>query len=458
MRIKRHRYAFLLISAAATISAGCAAFDWAADSPDPFIRYSISLEDAGLNIIRVSASVYGAATGPVTFVRPSRDSTIDPIALAARDLHGEPLAIRETDGGWRIENKRRDFTFSYDLVLTVEDRYTPEVGWMLTMLEEDRCRILGKDIFLVPAGVVSSGVLVDVELFPDQAIRSAYGVNSRRMIIPAVKDIPAAMAVSGRYRYLELVIGSTEFRFAIAGGWKFGDEEFFDVIHRIVSCEMGMFDSSPHESFLFVCDRNPVKGNEGFDNYGLHIGRNIILLLDGKLDRSELYGPSMSIVAHEFFHNWNGEAIWPRTSDFLWFTEGATVYYSYQVLLDANIITPSQYERQRNAIIQRYRDNAHLDSIPIVRAANSDLGDKDLVNLLYDGGFLAAEALDRRIEQVSGGSVSLIDVLNWMHENARDGADVSVLAEAVSHTTGYDLSDFLGEMILDPAPDVLAHN
>jgi len=246
--------------------------------------------------------------------------------------------------------------------------------------------------------------------------------------------------------------------FAIAGGWKFGDEEFFDVIRRIVSCEMGMFDSSPHESFLFVCDRNPVKGNEGFDNYGLHIGRNIILLLDGKLDRSELYGPSMSIVAHEFFHNWNGEAIWPRTSEFLWFTEGATVYYSYQVLLDANIITPSQYEKQREAIIRRYSDNAHLDSIPIVRAANSDLSDKDLVNLLYDGGFLAAEALDRRIEQVSGGSARLIDVLNWMHENAQDGADVNVLAEAVSRTTGYDLSGFLAEMILDPAPDVLDHN
>ena len=52
---------------------------------------------------------------------------------------------------------------------------------------------------------------------------------------------------------------------------------------------------------------------------------------------------------------------------------------------------------RRRAIDERYRANPYAGTVSIGEAANSDMRDKDMVNLLYDGGFLAAEALEARL-------------------------------------------------------------
>ena len=57
-------------------------------------------------------------------------------------------------------------------------------------------------------------------------------------------------------------------------------------------------------------------GGDRFDYYGIHYGGSMILLLDRRLDRSELMDTPMAIIAHEFFHNWNGEALGPPATSF----------------------------------------------------------------------------------------------------------------------------------------------
>jgi predicted metalloprotease with PDZ domain len=328
----------------------------------------------------------------------------------------------------------------------------------MTCIGVDRSRILGRDVFLVPELNVADGVLVDVAMLPGWSLSASSPHVRNRVIVPDCAELPFTMAVSGDYRSLERNVAGTEIALAIADSWSFTDAEFFDVVCRIVAEEISLFGASPRSRYLFVCDENPVVGGDRFDYYGIHYGGSMILLLDRRLDRSELMDTPMAIIAHEFFHNWNGEALGPTGKEFLWFTEGVTNYYAYQVLRDARVITDGQYGLRRRAISERYRENPYAGKVSIGDAANSDMRDKDMVNLLYDGGFLAAEALDARLRAETGGNVALIEVLKYMCGNAGGSivADESSFLRSASALGGGDLAAYLNDLVHTPCPERLA--
>ena len=448
-----------IASACLLVAAGCTFFAGGSDAGRPFVHYAVHIADRKLNLVRVTVDCYGFAGRNVRFAAEHGVETVpfEPVGCAARDAAGSVLGVDENEGVWVVESGGRDFSLVYDVVLTIEDRYSPDVTRMISCLQGDRLRFLGRDLFLVPEGRLSDGVLLDVEPFPGRGASSAWPGNGNRLAVPGIEDLLSTVVVSGDYRLLSTRTGRTELHLAIAGGWSFADSELMDVIRRIVSGEMALFGSSPHERYLFVCDRNPVRGGRGFNLYGMHFTGSMVLLLDPRLDRSELFDTPMSIIAHEFFHNWNGEVLRPRTGGFLWFTEGVTVYYSYKVLIDMNIITPRQYARKREEIARRYLENGYLESVPVGEAANSDLADKDMVNLLYDGGFLAAEALDNHIAKATGGRLRLIDVLRSMYEEAEGPVciDEAVLVDSIRRMCGSDMGVFLDELIHTPAPAIL---
>jgi len=134
------------------------------------------------------------------------------------------------------------------------------------------------------------------------------------------------------------------------------------------------------------------------------------------------------------------------------------VYYSYRVLVGANVITDEQYGRRRQAIYERYRANPYVATVPIGEAANSDMHDKHMVNLLYDGGFLAAEALDARLRDETGGRVSLIDVLKRMYEDTggTGPVDEPLFLRAASELSGKDFSGIVHLLVHTPDPEPLA--
>lgn len=425
---------------------------------NPFVEYRIAYRDRALDVVTVSIDLYGALGDRVSFrVADVNGRPPVPIGLTATDRSGDPIEVRQGKQRWDVMSGGRDFTVRYDLTLVDEDRYTPDVNDMPTVLYADRCRIMGRDVFIIPECRISRGVFVDMGVDERRTARSAWRSNRNRIVVPAIEELPLTIAVSGSYRYVSATVSAARVTMAIAGNWSFSDRELFDLICSIVRREISLFDSSPHDSYFFVCDRNPVRNHDTFDNFGIHFARNMLLLFDPRLDRSDLFDTPMSIIAHEFFHNWNGDAIRPASDEFLWFTEGATVYYSYQILLDVNVIVPSQYEERRTAIARRYHENPYRPDVALASAVNSNLSDQDMVNLLYDGGFLAAEALDRRLAEITGDGVHLIDVLRDLYhdESSRGGVDEIILCDAIRRVSGKDLSSFINAMVQKPSPEVL---
>ncbi|MBD3179881.1 MAG: hypothetical protein GF417_09900 [Candidatus Latescibacteria bacterium] len=419
----------------------------------PFVSYQVAVVDYRLNLLEIRISYRCSSHDQVSF-RCVGNGGLDPIEISAYSREGKELEISRSGRSWTVFNGKSDFELSYQVILTGEDRYSPLVRKKLSLLRTDRSRFLGMDLFLIPEKSTAEGVLVDYRTGKGEEIYSVYRNVGNRMILDECSQLGNLLCVSGDYEQRSAQIGSTEIIFMISRGWSFGSSEIFSLIKDIVVHEIGMFGSSPHDRYLFVCDRNPVQGDGGFDYYGVHQGPNVLLLFDPRMKRSNLYDLNMAVISHEFFHNWNGEALRPADESFMWFTEGVTVYYSYRVLKSLGIISPGRYRRKMEQIRESYLDNPYRKIVPIADSGNSDMSDKDMVNLMYDGGLLAADALDRHLNDVSRGSVSLLELLRNLYRKNSFGTrvDEGVLVREVRELTGRDISGFLTGLVRTPDP------
>jgi predicted metalloprotease with PDZ domain len=422
------------------------------------MQWSVSLGDSLLNVVTVEGKVFGRTGRKFPFLAfvTETGSKLEPIGLSAFGPEGESLEIVPTAEGWEVECDNGDFTVRYDVVMTIEDRYTPEVRGMLSSLGPERSRLMGRDIFILPGRPVARRILVDIDLHSGRTIGSPWESVGTRMIVPSAADLPVTLVAAGGYRFYETFESGVDLVLAVGGEWDFEDVELLETIRRIVAEEIAMLGSSPRDRHLVICDHNPVRGGRGFEYYGVHFGGTILLLLDPGIERTELYGAPMSIIAHEFFHNWNGEILRPSGDSFMWFTEGATVYFSYHVLREAGIISESQYRAVESSIEEKFAANPLRGSIPLSMAGNTDLADRDMVDLLYDGGFLAARALDLEIRARTAGASGLIDVIRRLYTEDSGGREIGTaeLAEAIMLETGSDISSFMETVLEDPVPRV----
>ena len=78
--------------------------------------------------------------------------------------------------------------------------------------------------------------------------------------------------------------------------------------------------------------------------------------------------------------------------------------------------------------------------------------------MLYDGGFLAAEALDRWVIEHTGQRYGLIDILRTIYRKNPGGAliDEQYLISSVNVVADQDSSPFIRELIHTPATGILA--
>lgn len=420
----------------------------------PFLGWTVRMKDADLALVEVECAVTGSLAGtfPLYAPRTGTGRLLEPIGLRAIDHRGNELGIRTTIEGWEVETGGADFTVRYEVVLTIEDRYSPEVRGMISRVAADRSRLMGRDLFLLPGRRVAPGMLVDHRLYEGGTTAAAWRTSGDRVIVRDGQDLPASLFVSGDYRVYAATVRDVELVLAVGGRWRFEDAELLRVIADIADVEIGIFGSSPFDRHLFVCDPNPVRGGRGYDYYGLHFGSTVLLLLDPAMDRSALLDDPMAIVAHELLHAWNGETIRPRDDSVLWFTEGATVWCSYFVLREAGIITPAQYGAIRSRIGERLEANRYRGTVPLCEAGNGDLSDKEMVGLLYDGGLWAAEALDRRIRSATGERRGLADVLRRLYEANPGGTPIGEreIAAAASAAAECDLSGFISRLVCEP--------
>jgi hypothetical protein len=452
--------------------------------------------------LRFPPGVFGDDANGVTPHAPTAHE-IDDDGLLVR-----PLAVRRTGDGWNLStrgSKRAGFIYQVDLtnILPIEGDVRRHISTRVT----GGIRAAGFEVFLQPVGVevedlavtihnprgmpvvvpwpalVRNGRNVRTQSLAANTMQAAHlssgqtyssrrdqGVKAARQGRRSAKDAaPKATPVPTNLLYHprdladlnnsliitgDLAVASTQARdtviqLATDKVWEFDLNDALDLVQRIARTEMGFFGDSPSPQITVMFAANDINTTDGFDTYGVHTGSSVLVMMDRGTTLGDLEYHVSSVIAHEMFHGWLGEAIPQRDLDMLWFTEGATTWYAARMLHTAGIWSDEHVQATIRGRLERdYTNSPHFGQMPVAEAAKGIMASADQVRFGYAGGMNAVMALDRYLSEISGKRRPLDHVLRTLYRS-RNGDPLTreQLVETIRSTTGVDCEAWLEEHV-----------
>ncbi|MDQ2937776.1 MAG: PDZ domain-containing protein [Acidobacteriota bacterium] len=243
-------------------------------------------------------------------------------------------------------------------------------------------------------------------------------------------------------------------------------------IEKIVRAETAMWGPPEFDSYTFLIH---FAADDRSDDGMEHLTSTQIIE-PGALGEAGVYGDTLDLVAHEFFHVWNVKRLrpvelgpWdftrPVNTRALWIAEGLTNYYGHLMLRRAGLWDNTRFLRSESETITKIENapGSHLMSAQDSSVSAPFLDDAphaqrtNLANTsisYYPKGELIGMVLDLMIRGRTKGKASLDDVMRRMYDefylkspNATyylrgRGYTSEDFQRVASEVAGYDLSDF----------------
>ncbi|MEN8006082.1 MAG: M1 family aminopeptidase [Candidatus Krumholzibacteriota bacterium] len=416
---------------------------------------------------------------------------------------GKSLAVKRTPDGWDVATKgakRAGFIYQVDLnhVQGLDGNVRHHISTPVT----GGLRVAGFEVFLQPVGrevgditvtlhnpeniqvlvpwpaLVQNGHLPSppspapkpvqqANVSPGQGYLPAEGVTPPEDQdpgqAPATRSVPSnllfhpqdledlnnALLICGDIQVISTQVRETVVQLATDHQWQFPFGSALDMVRRIARTEMGFFGTAPTSQITVILSANKITGRDKFDIYGVHTGSSVLVMMDADTTWEELEDQCASVIAHEMFHGWLGEAIPQKDPDMLWFTEGAATWYAARMLTAAGIWTPDHSRAVLQTRMERDYKLSPLKTQMSVGAAAADvMASPDQVRFAYAGAINACMNLDQWLSEQTGKTRPLDQVLRHLYEN-RDGSPLTRLAfeTAVLEATGVDCSVWLDDYV-----------
>lgn len=429
----------------------------------PEIIYRLTMPEPQTHRFGVEMRV-GGVDGPVELVLPAwtpgsylvRDFARHLLALRTEDGAGNPLRWRKTDKHtWRVEAPA-DGELRVRYVL-----YAHELSVRSSHLDASHAYVNGASTFLYVAGREREPLALEVEAPEGWRITTGLGKTERPDVFRAsdydeLVDCPLEI---GTHELVEWEQAGRPHRYAVWGRGNQQMERLVADTKKVVSATLELFGGEPpYDEYTFIL--HVVPGQYG----GLEHRNSTSIVIDRWGFRGMEYERAIVLVAHEYFHVWNGKRIRPeRLGPFdytrenytrsLWIVEGFTTYYTDLLLRRAGVIPPQRYlDRTGGAI-------AHLQSLPgrleqtledasfdaWIKYYRQDENTPNATISYYHKGAMVALLLDLRIRVLTGNERSLDDVLRLMWERYGRG-DVGFpeegIQELVEEVCGDRMDDF----------------
>ena len=470
-------------------------------------------------LLEFPPGVFGDQSNGVTVRSPSAHE-LDRTGHTMR-----PLAINTIDGGWRVTCSRAQRVgFIYWVDLNRIEQQELDIRKYISTPIAGGLRAAGFEVFLGPTNVHAENITVAIHnpgnrpllvpwpalmnretpvvvqaetdpvpdrshqeahlghgqgyqplvaaLDPDGRPRHQPPATVRSPHIPPVTanllyhprdmaDLNNSLLICGDIRTATTQARDCVIRFATDRNWLFSDADVLDLVRRIARTEIGFFGSAPTAQITVLLAANEVQGPGRFDTYGIHTGSSVLVFLDPETNWGLLEEQAASVIAHEMFHGWLGEAILQTDPQTLWFTEGATTWYSARMLTAAGIWEP---DHSRWILLRRLQDDYAasplLGKISVAEAAAEVMASAQQVRFAYAGGVAACLALDQHLTLATGLQRPLDQVLRHLYENRAEGPlSRESLAAAVQTVTGIDCRNWLDRHVYGktalPPPDRL---
>ena len=264
-----------------------------------------------------------------------------------------------------------------------------------------------------------------------------------------LEDMTNALLACGDLHTTATVVRGAVIQLGADRTWPFPLDEARDLIGRIARTEIAFFGSAPSERITALLAANPVTTAGGFDAYGLHTGSSVLLMLHPLTTADQLREQAASIVAHEMFHGWLGEAIPQTDPRTLWFTEGMTTWFAARMLTAAGVWSPTHAREVLAGRLRRdYAGSPLLGRMAVADAAAEVMADPGQVRFAYAGSMAACMALDQFLSRRSGMMRPLDQVLRIMYARHR-GEPLSRegIIAVIREVTGVDCTDWLARRV-----------
>lgn len=396
-----------------------------APNTDPAVRITLRLpgDVDGLTLVGIAESWGGI------------DATPEEIHdLAAADDSGAVCKI--TPAGthrWTISHAPgAALTLTYEL--RAEARPPLPLGHndYRPLVRDGLFHAIGNHALVLPEGLVGP---VDFQVswsgFEGWAAASSLGPGlETRTIARTVEDFRSTFFIAGEPSLLRLASrelnGNTVGVALIDADWGFTDERFLDLVLQVVGAERDFFADHTDPWFLVALTPNGARaGEHGFSFGGTGLLNCFALYCNTGLDLSpgsEHTERIEHLLAHEYFHTWNGGKIRidaPEGSAY-WFSEGFTEYYARKLLRNAGLWSDEQALADLNESLAGY-DRNPMRAIPNSRIVEDFWNDRDVSDVPYRRGNLLALALDEAIRARSGGAESLDSLMRELYARAAAG-------------------------------------
>jgi len=435
------------------------------------VTYEIDLGSVAEGELAVTLVISGDLPRKLALAFPPgvfdrKGSSVQPVEVAARALGadgrpGERLFVTPTENGWLVDGIRGSRAgFTYRLALGTVSRGEADIRRHISGRTAGGLRAAAFEILVQPVDVRLGDLGVSFRN-PEQLplvvpwsgglAASAEAVPENVLYRPRDRgDLNNALIACGRdLRVWTVDLAEVRLRVATDHDWYFADDDLTTLLRRIAATEIDFFGEAPQALITCLVAPNRIAASGGFDIYGAHTGSSLILWLDPQTTYAALRERAASVVAHEMFHGWLGEAIRQREPDTLWFTEGATSLYAVRLLVTAGIWSPDHAQTQLATRLERdLYGNPRHGEVAIADAAAMVMADAETIRLGYAGGMAACLGLERWL--VAGGAPAepLDALLRHLYAH-RDESPLTrqSLEAAITATTGLDAAAWLARHV-----------
>ncbi|MDF1666628.1 MAG: PDZ domain-containing protein [Planctomycetota bacterium] len=242
--------------------------------------------------------------------------------------------------------------------------------------------------------------------------------------------------------------------------------EWIEPFQKIIKAEVDLFGDNPvKDRYVFIVYLLAT-GAGGLE----HRDSSVIQFAANNLRKQKDWNRFLSLIAHEYFHLWNGKRIRPENFepfDFdkevytrsLWVVEGITAYYDEVILRHAGLISDKDYLALTLDHIKRLKKNPgrfhdSLEDASYDAWIKLYQRDEHTINTstsYYEKGQQVALCLDLKMRAMTGGKVSLNDVVRslWQEHKASDGAPYAEgrIEKIASDLVGESLDDFFNDYV-----------
>lgn len=360
--------------------------------------------------------------------------------VSAKSVRG-PLTVRTTRRGWSVRHAPNEsVTITYRLppsgATTIDSGIRDQVR---PIVHDGVFHLIGDTALLLPTGRPESDhVAIDIEApaVPDKdQFASSFGPGAIHGEVVLRSQILRALYLGGQ---IGLDVQATPAgRVGIAYSAMaptFREAEMRNDVLAILDVERRFFQDS--QPWYLVSVRGGGRVHPRFNlGGGMGLTNSFAMFAHSDLDMSSAEHREQFrwVLAHEYFHEWNGITLrvapLPGTSRddaaTYWFSEGVTEFYTMRLLTRAGLQTPERSLSLLNTKLSRYKSNSKR-YLGANEAGAQFWKSKEGEQIPYLRGYLAAWFIDRAHARANPGSKGLDSLMLDLVERAKSDKEFRI--------------------------------